>query len=135
MLFCLAGLLGEQGQRWYDMRSQVQKDMMRPKSAFFYTDALQEIAIEFLQLLSKARDGNKELPDDTLTYLHRWSLESISRIFLDSRVGALEEGAMTEGTWPETMINQGNTFVDNLNKILFSPPFFKLYPRAFGWYR
>ena len=117
------------------MRGQVQKDMMRPKSVFYYTESLTEIANDFVDLLACSRDDKLELPDDTLTYLHRWSLESISRIFLDTRVGALEKDAMEEGKFAGSMINQSNIFIQNLNKIQFGSPLFKLMPRAFAWYR
>ena len=130
-----AGLLGEHGPKWYAMRSQVQKDMMRPKSAHFYIGSMDEIAKEFVQLLSGLRDGNRDLPDDALTYLHRWALESIARIFLDVRIGALAPDAMEKGKFSEVMINQGNVFVKNFARMSIGLPLFKIWPRAFGWYR
>ena len=108
--------------------------MMRPSSALHYIGPLQEISSEFVELLSKARDDKSELPDDTIILLHRWALESISRIFLDARVGSFEPDAMNPGTFTSTMVTHANTIFRNLNKS-FGVPFFKYWPRAVKWYR
>ena len=38
-----AGLLGHHGEKWWEIRSKVQQDMMRPKSAMFYIKVLEDI--------------------------------------------------------------------------------------------
>ena len=49
----LLGLTVEEGERWHEMRSLVQQDMMRPKSAFFYLSQLQDIADDLVNLIRK----------------------------------------------------------------------------------
>lgn len=39
----------------------------------------------------KLRDSNQEMPDDFMNELNNWSLESISSIALDTRLGCLED--------------------------------------------
>ena len=134
-MFPSVGLFGETGAKWHAMRSQVQKDMLRPKSAFFYIDPLQEISKEFVNMLASMRNSQQELPENVLDYLKRWALESVSRILFDARVGALDSGALTEGSFPSTIINQGDAFARNLNRMSIGLPLFKLWPNAFKWYR
>jgi len=84
------GLIGSHGEEWYNMRSKVQQDMMRPKSAMFYIDSIDEISEQLVNYMEKNMDANGEI-DDATEYLYKWSLESIASIFLDARLGCLEE--------------------------------------------
>ncbi len=40
-MFSFTGVFLANGPDWQSLRSKVQQDMMRPQSAFFYTDKLQ----------------------------------------------------------------------------------------------
>ena len=64
--------------------------MMRPKSAMFYIKVLEDISSDLIDVLSLKRDSSGEI-DDLLKYAHQWSLESICAIFLDARLGCLDE--------------------------------------------
>lgn len=85
-----AGLLGHHGEEWYEVRSKVQQDMMRPKSAMFYINDIEEISQELTQVLADSMDSNNEV-DDVLEYVNQWALESIVAIFLDSRLNCLQK--------------------------------------------
>ena len=65
--------------------------MMRPKSAMFYVDQLQEIGDEFVSFIRRERDSNPDrLIPDLLLPCHRFALESITAIALDTRLGCLD---------------------------------------------
>ncbi len=49
----ILGLSVEDGERWQEMRSLVQQDMMRLKSAMYYLSQLQEAADDFVNLIRK----------------------------------------------------------------------------------
>lgn len=87
-----AGLLGTSGDKWWDFRKQVQPVLMRPKSV--NTDqnikTVEEISLDLIKLMVKKKDQNQEI-NDFLPYSHRFALESIGAIFLDTRLGCLEE--------------------------------------------
>ena len=84
------GLLGNHGDKWHEIRTKVQQDMLRPKSAMFYINDIQEISSELGDLVQKNLDDNKEV-SDLLEYINRWSLESIIAIFLDMRINCLRD--------------------------------------------
>ena len=65
--------------------------MMRPKSAFFYLDKLQDIGDEFNNYLRRYRDPNTSLVSDFILPCQRFALESITAIALDTRLGCLDE--------------------------------------------
>ena len=71
------------------VRNKVHQDMLRPKSAMFYIDTVEEISSDFLFKIETALDKKSEV-DDFTKLLHFWSLETISAIFLNTRLGCLD---------------------------------------------
>jgi hypothetical protein len=45
------GILVEDGERWQQSRSKVQQDMMRPKSAFFYFDKIDDTSVKLVDYI------------------------------------------------------------------------------------
>ena len=64
--------------------------MMRPKSAMFYISTIEQISNELADKIEKSLDSEREIEDLTKT-VYFWALEAISAIFLDTRLGCLEE--------------------------------------------
>ena len=65
IIFLLSGgLLGEQQEGWHKIRSVVQQDMLRPKSAYYYIDSLQDVLDDFLRKTDGNLNNNKEIPGD-----------------------------------------------------------------------
>ena len=65
-------------EEWYDVRSQVQQDMMRPKSALYYISHLEKIALDIVEICQEydrttpdhganTRDADTS-PNSTLTH-------------------------------------------------------------------
>ena len=46
------GLFGSQADEWWRARSLVQQDMLRPESAMFYMDDMEEISQELVDKMS-----------------------------------------------------------------------------------
>jgi len=84
------GLIGSHGEDWQTVRSAVQQDMLRPKSAVYYLSSLQDISDQLATVLDNNKDANNEI-DDLTKHLYRWSMESIGSIFLNTRLGCLDE--------------------------------------------
>ena len=82
------GVLMEDGERWQDIRSKVQQDLMRPKSAHFYLDEIQEVVDEFMDFIKTQRSDDSTIKD-CLPEIYRYTFESISLIALDARLGCL----------------------------------------------
>ena len=83
------GVLMEDGQDWYDVRSKVQQDLMRPKSAFYYLDEIQNVSDEFMDFIRKKRNDENVI-ENCLPEIYRYTFESISLIALDTRLGCLK---------------------------------------------
>ena len=60
---------------------------MRPKSAYYYLDKLQEIGEDFTNYIKRSRNPADGTVADILLPCHRFALESITAIALDTRLG------------------------------------------------
>ena len=49
------GLVGSHGPAWQEVRSFVQVDMMRPRSAMFYIDTVDTSSLQLCDLLQQNR--------------------------------------------------------------------------------
>ena len=59
--------------------------MMRPQSALFYTEKLQDVADDFVKYVEQKRRSDLTNPGDFLDDLHDLALEHITAIALDTR--------------------------------------------------
>ena len=66
--------------------------MLRPKSTLRYTPELEEIAQEFIdkKIENKKNEKNDQVGTDFLDDLYKWSLESVSCLALNTRLGAYQ---------------------------------------------
>ena len=80
----------EDGEKWYEVRSKVQQDLMRPQSAHFYINEISKVADEFVQLIKDTRTPKDKSINDFLPEIYRFTFESICYIALDKRLGCLK---------------------------------------------
>ena len=85
------GLLMEDGEKWHDMRSKVQQDLMRPKSAHFYIDDIRKVSEEFMGFIKRQKSKDDNTIKNFLPELFRYSFESVSLIALDTRLGCFND--------------------------------------------
>lgn len=119
------GLLVEEGETWQNFRSKVQQDLMRPKSALFYLDKISSIADEMVDFVRRERDSDKML-EDFLPVAHRFGLESINIIALNSRLGCFGNSL------PEDVRNYMESIeiiVKKFPDLLLKFPWWKILPR------
>ena len=84
------GIVIEDGETWQQLRSKVQQDLMRPKSALFYLGRLQDIGQEFVDYIRRERNPKNDVIMDFLPMTHRFGFESITAIALNSRLGCFD---------------------------------------------
>jgi hypothetical protein len=84
------GLLMEDDEKWHDIRSKVQQDLMRPKSAHYYMDEIDNISEEFMNFIRKTRSTDEKIITNSLPELYRFTFESICYIALDTRLGCMK---------------------------------------------
>ena len=64
------GLIGSHGPDWYQVRSLVQQDMLRPESAMFYIASIDQISRDLVSLIDSARGEDNRL-EGVLDYVFR----------------------------------------------------------------
>lgn len=70
------------------MRSLTQQDMMRPKSASYYTSEMEAIALDTVEYISKTVDTEGCMNVNKMC--QQFALESVAYIFLGSRLGIID---------------------------------------------
>ncbi|XP_035220008.1 LOW QUALITY PROTEIN: probable cytochrome P450 12a4, mitochondrial [Stegodyphus dumicola] len=105
----------EDGKEWWDLRSKTQKHIMKPKTIQAYLYPMQDVARDLVKRIYEQRDNNKEVPE-FLQDLHKWALESIAFVGLDTRLGCLESNLLPESDGLR-MINSVQTQFDLMNKL------------------
>jgi len=85
--YTTTGLINN-SEDWYDIRHKVQQDMMRPKSALYYISDLEDIAIEFTEMVKENKDENGMLEPCYL--INAFALECVGSMFMGTRLGALK---------------------------------------------
>lgn len=84
-----AGLVNDQSETWFKLRTAVNPIMMKPKVVNAYIPEFDTVAKEFVNKVKTLQDDKNEMPDDFQNELFRWALESISLIALEQRLGLL----------------------------------------------
>ena len=122
------GVVLEEGEEWQQIRSLVQQDMMRVKSAMFYIDELQKVGADFCDYLqTNVLDENGVTPDNFLQTLYDYGLEGISVVAVDTRIGCFDPKMQD----PELkkFMEDIRVGVDVVGEMVLAPPFWKLAPR------
>ncbi len=84
------GVLMEDGTRWHAIRSKVQQDLMRPQSAYFYLNDLQQISDDFVDFIRAKRSTNNGSIKDFLPEIYCFTFEAIAYVAMNVRLGCLQ---------------------------------------------
>ena len=82
--------LFSQGEEWLSFRQAVQQDMMRPKSALFYIDQINDIIDTVDAEIERQRKGKDNTVEDVLELTRRYALDSVGLIFLGESLRVVE---------------------------------------------
>ena len=77
------------GDEWQRIRSLVQQDMMRPKSALFYIDDMSSLMDEFIQKLDGKLDQQNKV-DDITTLCYEFALDAIGVMFIGAKLEVMQ---------------------------------------------
>lgn len=72
------------------MRSAVNPILMQPKIVKSYIPLIDSIVNDFMRNIPDIQSDNGEMPGNFNEYLNRWSLESITAIALEKRLGLMD---------------------------------------------
>lgn len=84
------GLVMEDWERWHQVRSKVQADLLRVESSMYYINDLQSVANDFIDYIRRVRDPETMVIKDSLHDIYRYTFESICLVALDKRMGCLQ---------------------------------------------
>ena len=126
------GLVGAHGKKWHEVRTFVQQDMMRPRSAMFYIDTVDTSSRQLCDLLKFHRDQSGVVRD-VLPNVYRWALDSITSIFLNAKIGCLDQNPSQDAM---TLVNQANVILGpDMFKLITRPPIWKYWEPPYFKYR
>ncbi|CRK87076.1 CLUMA_CG000842, isoform A [Clunio marinus] len=86
-----ASLFQGQHEKWHRTRTLVNPVLLKPATVKQYIPQVEEIAKEFVEMIVKKRDENNEVPAQFSDYANMWSMESITCITLNRRLGILNQ--------------------------------------------
>lgn len=118
-----------QGKTWQDTRTKVNPVMMNPKTVKSYIGAVDQISTDFVQRIRMIREREtQEMPNHFINELNKWSLESISYIALNQRLGLLTEG--WETTKGQELIQAVQVFLNLAFRMEIMPSMWRYYETA-----
>lgn len=117
--FRSAGLLAIQGKEWYNLRSKVQAQMLRPKSVQSYLNQMNQISDDMIARMIHLMDNTGEVPN-FLNELYKWSLESVAFVALDARLGCVDL-EQAPNSRSQRLILAVNDIFQGMNDLEFMP--------------
>nr|XP_053633245.1 probable cytochrome P450 49a1 isoform X1 [Cherax quadricarinatus] len=121
------GLLTENGQEWWRVRSRVQSSMLRVKEVVAYLPVMDQISLEFMDRIASLQSQYGEMPSDFLNEMYKWALESVGSVALNRRLGCLDPNIAPDSE-PIRMIKLVNELFTSLVDVEISLHIWKLFP-------
>nr|XP_045594008.1 probable cytochrome P450 49a1 [Procambarus clarkii] len=124
-----SGILVENGEEWWRVRSRVQTPMMKPKNVTSYLTKMDEIAVEFMDRIAALQEEFGEMPTNFQFELYKWALESVGLVALNRRLGCLDSNILPDSE-PMKLITIVNNIFDLLNDTEMNLPYWKIFPTS-----
>ncbi|ROL50457.1 Sterol 26-hydroxylase, mitochondrial [Anabarilius grahami] len=82
-----------EGEKWYKLRRVLNKRMLHPKESVQYGDVVNAVVTDFIKRIYYLREMSPtgDLVPNLTNELYRFSLEGISSILFETRIGCLEK--------------------------------------------
>ncbi|XP_060805805.1 probable cytochrome P450 49a1 [Amyelois transitella] len=117
------GLIGVHGEPWSRFRSKVSKAIAAPEAARATVPDLDSVAEDFVKRMENIVDGNRELPEQFLTEIYKWALESVGAWALGTRLGCLSD----DDAEAKEIIRCIHGFFHSVPTLELSAPMWRLY--------
>ncbi|XP_047458047.1 sterol 26-hydroxylase, mitochondrial [Mugil cephalus] len=87
------GPFTEEGEKWYNLRTVLNKRMLHPKDAFQYGGIINNVVMDFIEKIThmRQRSPTGDFVTNLANELYLFSLEGIASILFETRLGCLEE--------------------------------------------
>ncbi|XP_054740055.1 probable cytochrome P450 301a1, mitochondrial [Anastrepha obliqua] len=123
----IGGVVGVHGEPWRQFRSRVQKPVLQLSTIRRYLKPLELVTNDFLERCEQLLDENSELPEDFDNEIHKWSLECIGRVALDTRLGCLEPN-LSPDSEPQQIIDAAKYALRNVATLELKAPYWRYFP-------
>ncbi|XP_063701234.1 probable cytochrome P450 301a1, mitochondrial [Culicoides brevitarsis] len=123
----LGGVVGVHGEPWREFRSRVQKPVLQLSTVRRYVSPLEQVTNDFMDRCGTLLDANSELPDDFDNEVHKWALECIGLVALDTRLGCLEPDLGPDSE-PIQIINAAKYALRNVATLELKAPYWRYFP-------
>lgn len=124
----LPGVVGVHGEKWKEFRSRVQKPVLQLSTVRRYVKPLEQVTDDFItRCQTQLLDANSELPNDFANEIHKWSLECIGLVALDTRLGCLD-GTLDPKSEPQQIINAAQFALRNIAMLELKAPYWRWIP-------
>lgn len=124
----LPGVVGVHGEKWKEFRSRVQKPVLQLSTVRRYVKPLEQVTDDFMtRCRTQLLDENSELPNDFANEIHKWSLECIGLVALDTRLGCLD-GTLDPKSEPQQIINAAQFALRNIAMLELKAPYWRWFP-------
>lgn len=87
-LYSSGGIFCENGKEWQRLRKISQQPLLNPSNVHSYIPVTQQVTDQLIDLIRSERDSLNEMPDFEYD-LYKWSLENITQVTMDTRLGCL----------------------------------------------
>ncbi|XP_026127283.1 sterol 26-hydroxylase, mitochondrial-like [Carassius auratus] len=127
------GPFTEEGEKWYKLRRVLNKRMLHPKDSVQYGDVVNAVVTDFIKRIYSLREMSPtgDLVSNLTNELYRFSLEGISSILFETRIGCLEKEIPAE---TQDFINSiGQMFTYSM-PVVFLPNWTRNYLPFWQWY-
>lgn len=123
----IGGVVGVHGEPWRQFRSRVQKPVLQLSTIRRYLKPLEVVTHDFIERCEQLLDENSELPEDFDNEIHKWSLECIGRVALDTRLGCLEPN-LSPDSEPQQIIDAAKYALRNVATLELKAPYWRYFP-------
>ncbi|XP_061717347.1 probable cytochrome P450 301a1, mitochondrial [Cydia pomonella] len=123
----LPGVVGVHGEKWRQFRSKVQRPILQPQTVKKYVAPIETVTEDFIRYMENARDELGDLPHEFDNDIHRWSLECIGRVALDTRLGCLSS-ELTKESEPQRIIDAAKFALRNVAVLELKAPYWRYIP-------
>lgn len=116
------------GEQWREFRSRVQKPVLQLSTVRRYVKPLEKVTDDFLARCTQhLLDEKNELPHDFSNEIHKWSLECIGLVALDTRFGCLDK-KLDPKSEPQQIINAAQFVLRNIAILELKAPYWRWFP-------
>jgi hypothetical protein len=116
------------GEQWREFRSRVQKPVLQLSTVRRYVKPLEKVTDDFInRCMTQLVDANSELPKTFSNEIHKWSLECIGLVALDTRLGCLD-GELDPKSEPQQIINAAQFALRNIAILELKAPYWRWFP-------